>query len=216
MVTRTAMAANILLFQLGWFACVLGAARGRLWLGPVVAGALLLMHLASTPAREGRLILLAGLFGFAVDTSQASVGLFAFTGTSAAPWLCPPWMIALWMLFASTLNGSMSWLAGRYGIGAVLGAICGPASYLAGARLGDLAKVGPFLLAFGMGMPLVHGALGVWLGGLAGLGVGLWSSHRELDRGRRMERVFTPREGRAWREREYGRWRRAVRALLAS
>jgi hypothetical protein len=43
---------------------------------------------------------------------------------------------------------------------------------VAGARLGDLRKVGPFLLAFGMAMPLVHGALGVWLGSLAGLGVG--------------------------------------------
>jgi uncharacterized protein len=43
---------------------------------------------------------------------------------------------------------------------------------LAGARLGDLKKVGPFLLAFGMVMPLVHGALGAWLGTLAGLSVG--------------------------------------------
>jgi len=43
---------------------------------------------------------------------------------------------------------------------------------LAGARLGDLKKVGPFLLAFGMIMPLVHGALGAWLGSLAGLSVG--------------------------------------------
>jgi uncharacterized protein len=43
---------------------------------------------------------------------------------------------------------------------------------LAGARLGDLKKVGPFLLAFGMIMPLVHGALGAWLGTLAGLSVG--------------------------------------------
>jgi uncharacterized protein len=43
---------------------------------------------------------------------------------------------------------------------------------LAGARLGDLKKVGPFLLAFGMLMPLVHGALGAWLGTLAGLSVG--------------------------------------------
>jgi uncharacterized protein len=43
---------------------------------------------------------------------------------------------------------------------------------LAGARLGDLKKVGPFLLAFGMLMPLVHGALGTWLGALAGLSIG--------------------------------------------
>lgn len=43
---------------------------------------------------------------------------------------------------------------------------------LAGARLGDLRKVGPFLLAFGILMPILHGALGVWLGTLAGLSVG--------------------------------------------
>jgi uncharacterized protein len=43
---------------------------------------------------------------------------------------------------------------------------------LAGSRLGDLRKVGPFLLLFGMAMPLVHGALGAWLGSVAGLSVG--------------------------------------------
>ncbi len=42
----------------------------------------------------------------------------------------------------------------------------------AGARLGDLRKVGGFLLGFGMLMPLIHGALGVWLGHLAGLSIG--------------------------------------------
>jgi hypothetical protein len=43
---------------------------------------------------------------------------------------------------------------------------------VAGARLGDLKKVGPFLLGFGILMPLVHGALGVALGHAAGLSVG--------------------------------------------
>lgn len=43
---------------------------------------------------------------------------------------------------------------------------------VAGSRLGDLKKVGPFLLIFGMAMPVLHGSLGVWLGSLAGLGVG--------------------------------------------
>ena len=40
---------------------------------------------------------------------------------------------------------------------------------LAGSRLGNLKKVGPFLLGFGMVMPLIHGAPGACIGSLAGL-----------------------------------------------
>jgi hypothetical protein len=43
---------------------------------------------------------------------------------------------------------------------------------LAGARLGDLKKVGPFLVVFAILWPLAHGALGAWLGTLAGLSIG--------------------------------------------
>ena len=43
---------------------------------------------------------------------------------------------------------------------------------VAGRRLEDLKKVGPFLLAFGIVMPLLHGCVGVWLGKLTGLELG--------------------------------------------
>jgi hypothetical protein len=43
---------------------------------------------------------------------------------------------------------------------------------LAGARFGDLKKVGPFLFGFAIVMPILHGALGAWLGVLAGLSAG--------------------------------------------
>ncbi len=43
---------------------------------------------------------------------------------------------------------------------------------VAGERLNDLKKTGPFLLAFGIGMALFHGAIGTALGLLAGLGTG--------------------------------------------
>ncbi len=43
---------------------------------------------------------------------------------------------------------------------------------VAASRAGDLRRVGPFLLAFGIVTPLVHGALGVGLGRLAGLSAG--------------------------------------------
>lgn len=43
---------------------------------------------------------------------------------------------------------------------------------VAGERLKDLLKVGPFLLAFGIFIPLFHGFLGAYLGHWAGLSLG--------------------------------------------
>lgn len=43
---------------------------------------------------------------------------------------------------------------------------------VAGRRLGDLRKAGPFLIGFGVLAPLLNGALGVYLGKITGLGVG--------------------------------------------
>lgn len=43
---------------------------------------------------------------------------------------------------------------------------------VAGRRLGDLRKVGPFLLGFGMLVPIVNGTIGVWLGQATGLSLG--------------------------------------------
>ncbi len=43
---------------------------------------------------------------------------------------------------------------------------------IAGERLGDLRRTGPALLTFGVGMALVHGALGVGVGLLVGLSTG--------------------------------------------
>jgi uncharacterized protein len=43
---------------------------------------------------------------------------------------------------------------------------------VAGQRLGDLKKVGPFLVAFGILIPIFHGCLGVLLGKYAGLSLG--------------------------------------------
>jgi len=43
---------------------------------------------------------------------------------------------------------------------------------VAAQRFRDFGKVGGFLIGFGIAMPVVHGALGVGLGTLAGLSVG--------------------------------------------
>jgi hypothetical protein len=137
---------NTIAFQLGWFACVLGAARGNSWFGPAIVALSLVFHLvlARNTLTEMRLFVCAGVLGFLLDSAQAAAGTFSFTTTGAVaggspPWLSPPWMVALWPNFATTLHTSLGWLTGRYGLAALLGAVGGPLSYYAGARLGVLS-----------------------------------------------------------------------------
>jgi len=46
------------------------------------------------------------------------------------------------------------------------------AGLVTGRRLGDLKKVGGFLIGFGIVMPILHAVLGIYLGKLAGLSLG--------------------------------------------
>ena len=79
-------------------------------------------------------------------------------------------------LFVGLLMGSSGWTAVSpffdSGFKGALMLFLLEMGIVAGARLGDLKKVGPFLLAFGMLMPIVNGTLGALLGTWAGLSVG--------------------------------------------
>ncbi len=125
---------NYIGFQLGWFACVGGAGRGLFWLGPVAAAALLSAHLAAGPRRGVELKRLLGVavFGLTLEFAALSLGLHRFVG----PGLVPLWVVALWLLFAATLNSSFAWLADRPALAALLGAVAGPLSFKAGVGLG--------------------------------------------------------------------------------
>lgn len=130
---------NFALFQAGWFACILGAAHGM----PAVALAAAclvivvnLWHFSKDRMSDLRLLLVVALIGFCVDSIHLHLGVFALIGAPHFPHLCPLWLVALWAMLATILRESLSWLAGRYGLAALLGAIAGPLSYLGGARLG--------------------------------------------------------------------------------
>lgn len=87
---------------------------------------------------------------------------------------------SVFLLVGTLLAG---FLCGKRGMDAVAGFFVTPfqgvlALFLlelgtvAGRRLGDLRKVGVFLVAFGILMPLVHGTLGALLGHAVGLSLG--------------------------------------------
>jgi hypothetical protein len=131
---------NFAAFYAGWFACLLGVANGVPFLGPLVIAALLAFHLwasKSTP-RETQFVLAVGAIGTALDTVHLSLGVYSLAGRPEV-WLCPPWLTALWMIFASTFSTSLGWLAERYLLAAILGGFSGPLSYYAAARLGVIS-----------------------------------------------------------------------------
>lgn len=142
-----AVAANFILFQAGWFACVLGAARGFPWQGALVAlliaGFIVLR--SRHPRGELALVAAAALAGFAFDSVLALTGWVDFEGAVPAPLLAPVWMVALWALFATTLNVSLRWLREWPALGVLFGAVGGPAAYYAGEQLGALQFADPLL-----------------------------------------------------------------------
>jgi hypothetical protein len=137
--------ANFLAFQLGWFACVLGAAWGRPWVGTGLALAIVGWHLnrAAHPRAELTLIAIAAAVGALWDSALVALGWIGYPNGILVAETAPHWMVALWMLFATTLNVSLSWLKRRLLLAVVLGAIGGPLAYLAGSRLGALSFIEP-------------------------------------------------------------------------
>lgn len=129
---------NYILFQAGWFICVLGAAAGYPWAAAAAGFFLVLVHLALVPNRwqEGLLLLFSLLLGICVDAFHIYTGVLSFPVGSIHPALPPPWILALWLQFAMTLHYSLGWLTGRYILGAFLGGVSGALAYWAGVRFG--------------------------------------------------------------------------------
>lgn len=160
------MLANFVLFQIGWFACVLGGAHDRPWFGTSIALAIVAWHVARAvrPRDELVLILISAGVGAVFDSALVAAGWVIFQSGTLVPRTAPHWILALWMLFATTLNVSLRWLR-RWPLAAVvLGALGGPLAYWGGARLGAMVVVAPVAAtaALALGWAVVTPSL-VWL-----------------------------------------------------
>lgn len=129
---------NFVVFQVGWFACVLGAANQQVLWAVIGTMAYIAFHVwrSPSPKTESKLLLKVFIFGLVADTLIMYLGYLDFQDDWPSPYLSPLWMWVLWVLVATTVNSSLTWLRGRPVLGAILGAICGPMSYEAGIRMG--------------------------------------------------------------------------------
>ena len=157
---------NILAFQAGWFSCVLGAANGYPVAGPIAVLLAVSLHLALAykPRNELVLLLLAAVMGALLDSLLLQTGWLTYPNGMLWDGTAPYWIVAMWLLFATTLNVSLRWLRRSYFAAAILGLVGGPLSYYGGATLGGLTfiNMSAALTALAIGWAVVTPLL-VWL-----------------------------------------------------
>ena len=143
MILKPHILINFVLFQIGWFACVLGAAKQMPWLGVIVVAAIIAWHLSKAKQAKPELILLALvlIIGGSFDQLMLSSGLISY---QAHGWeflnnpsaLTPAWILALWAEFVTILNVSLRWMRNKWLVAILFGAIGGPLAYMGAEKLG--------------------------------------------------------------------------------
>ena len=151
--------ANIVFFKAGWLSSVLGGANHMPWIGPLAALIAVIAHLyfAKRPGAEIALIVICAAIGAVFDSMLVSAGLVSYTSGMFSESLAPYWIIGMWILFATTLNLSLSFLKGRLLLASAMGFVAGPMAYLGGAKLGGITLVdtNAALLALAIGWAVI-------------------------------------------------------------
>jgi hypothetical protein len=158
---------NLVLFHIGWFASVLGAANGLPWIGIAVVTVLILVHLSLMRFRTGEFILVTSALGigWVCDSAIVLLGGLSFPTHAQLGGPTTSWMAFMWANFATTLNTSLKWLHGRWVLVAAFGVIGGPASYYSGMKLGAVILPEPLwssLLLIGV-MWAIASPMLIWL-----------------------------------------------------
>ena len=131
---------NILAYQFAWFACIFSAAKGLPWIGSVIALLVVAWHVsgARIPKSELVLIAAAGVIGLSWESLLVQTGWIAYPSGNMITGLAPHWIVALWLVFATTFNVSLKWFKKHLGVVALFGFIGGPLAFYAGSALGAL------------------------------------------------------------------------------
>ena len=134
------MLINVAAFKIGWLSSVVGGAQQLPWLGPSVVLMAIMLHLffSKRPSTELTLIVICGLMGAIFDSVLVAAGWVTYPSGLVSELLAPYWIVAMWMLFATTLNVSMKWLRTQPLLAAAIGLVAGPLSYLGGHKLGGM------------------------------------------------------------------------------
>ena len=150
---------NLLFFKIGWLACVAFAAAGKPAMASLAVAAVALAHIVSVaaPRKEILLLAVAAVIGLAWESLLVKLGLVEYVG-HASSWLAPYWIVAMWVLFATTVNHGLRWAKRAPWIAAVAGLAGGPMAFYGGMKMGAVvfpdATLSLTVIALGWGVLL--------------------------------------------------------------
>jgi len=158
-----ALLVNFIGFQVGWFACVLGAANDKELLGMIIALGVIIYHVVTQgdSRKELKLVLAATVIGLLWETWVLNLDILHYPSHPEALFWAPAWLIMMWALFATTINLSMGWLKGRWILSVFMGAVFGPLAFIGGEKLGAVVFLDSTLsivtlsVGWGLLMPLL-------------------------------------------------------------
>ena len=116
---------NLAMFKLGWVACVTLAAAGQPLWAVIAVAVVVLLHLVAVPvaSKEALLLTTSATIGLAWESLLVWSGLVSYpTGAELTP-LAPYWIVAMWVLFATTINHGLSWIKKSWHVSALAGMV---------------------------------------------------------------------------------------------
>ena len=129
---------NLVMFKIGWVACVSLAAAGQPFWATVAVALVVTLHLLSVPVmvKEALLLAAAAVIGLAWESLLVWSGLLSYPASGEYAPLAPYWIVAMWVLFATTINHGLSWAKKSWYVSALAGIIGGPMAFYGGAAMG--------------------------------------------------------------------------------
>jgi hypothetical protein len=154
---------NLTFFKLGWIACVVFAAAGRPELAALSVAAVAAIHLlgVSAPLKETLLLVAAAVVGLGWESLMVWSGLVQYPGYPESTFVAPYWIVAMWVLFATTINHGLSWVKRSGWVAALAGLFGGPVAFYGGMKLDAVVFSDPVtaLVVIGLGWAILLPAL---------------------------------------------------------
>lgn len=125
---------NFVLFQVGWFACVVFPGMAAVGLVVVFLG----LHMALVSQKrfaELQFIGFGVVLGSLMDTLWFRTDVLNLVGNEDVL-IAPPWLVAIWVIFMTTLCHSLNWVGQKTWLPWVLAPFAGPFAYWSASKLG--------------------------------------------------------------------------------